>query len=174
MIFKASPKLFDLITTIDNKILRNSLTLIPYIIGGPAYIYIRGGETINAAFIIGCFLLIIAVVFITYFQNLTAAKAINNTATEVTIIEDKLIIRTPPIRLLFRYFKPALELQFHAHNFSRIQITYPFKPIYDLDQKVWRLKAGETEVYIITDYFDIAFKEELENFLYWTDAPATV
>ena len=137
-------------------------------------LYFRNGKAINMVFIVCCPLMILSIWLITYFQNLTAAKAINNTATEVTILEDKLIISTPSIRLLFWIIKPERELQFEVHKFSRHQVSYPFKPIYDLDQKVWRLSVGENEVYIITDYFDIGFKEELENFLYWTEAPTIV
>jgi hypothetical protein len=174
MTYKVSSKLLELIATIDNKILRNSLTLVAYIVGGPIFLYFRDGKIINVAFIVCCPLLILSVGLITYFQNLTAAKTINNTATEVTIREDKVITNTPSIRLLFWIIKSERELQFDIRKFSRHQVSYPFKPIYGLDQKVWKLAAGETEVYIITDYFDIAFKEELENFLYWTDTPATV
>ncbi len=169
MTYEASPEILSLIEGTQKGLKRNFYFIVFVLLVYAYPMYGICDRKFGIEFFATSLFLIVMLLILNRAQTVPSAIAMSKTAIEVSIFENYLLIKTPPIHVLFWINKPAEEHRFNIREFSRRQVVYPVRRIYDLDNKVWKLDTGKDAVYVLTDFFDVAFKDELEKFLYWKD-----
>lgn len=141
---------------VNNFLFAKSLVVI-----GLIGMYFLGGKVINFTNIFCVFIFLGTMGYMQYSQIVPNGLIVNDTVTEVTIEEDRLVTKTSPFKVLFWINKPSREVVFNISELRVRQVCYPVKAIFDLGDRVIKLTDEEKEVYVVVDYFDKELKEKL-------------
>ena len=143
------------------RMVNNFLFVISLVFIGLIGMYFLGGEVITFTNLLCIFIFLGTMGYMQYSQIVPNGLIVNNTVTEVTIEEDRLVAKTSPFKVLFWINKPSREVVFNINELKVRQVSYPVKAIFDLGDRVIKLTDKEKEVYIIVDYFDKELNDKL-------------
>ncbi|SEO98507.1 hypothetical protein [Mucilaginibacter sp. OK283] len=124
-------------------------------------LYIEGGRTIDAVFIVTMTLGVLIIGGIQYAQISSPGKTVVKTAVAIEVSTDVIEIITSPYQILFFIDKPSQSITMRTNRARVKAINYPVKSIYDLDFRAYLLFDGTEEVYVITDYFETKLSDLL-------------
>lgn len=145
----------------EKRMVNNTLFSMSFVVIGVIGMYFLGGEIINFTNFLCIFIFLGTMGYMQYSQIVPNGLIVNNTAIELSVEEDRILVTTSPFKVLFWISKSSKEVIFNLGELKVRQGSYPVKPIFDLDNRVFRITDKEKEVYIIADYFDEELKEKL-------------
>jgi hypothetical protein len=124
-------------------------------------LYCVNGKILNPFYFFGEILFLGIMSYMQYMQIKPNIIVLNNTAIEVNILNEFIILKTAPVNGLFWINKPSKELKFDTKEVIIRRTSYPLKKVYDLDNRAFKLTDKIKEIYIIADFFDKQLYEEL-------------
>lgn len=163
--FDASDSLYYLINPVKNNLIKNFFINLLIIIVFSILLYYALDKIVDSAYIIAQIFLVIIIAWIDRSKSVSTGLTISRTATEVSIIDNEIMIKTTPFKVLFWINKPSVELKFKVGHFSHRKISYPVKAVYDLNIPVWQLTNENGFVYIISGLFAKELDGELQRLL---------
>jgi hypothetical protein len=103
---------------------------------------------------------------IQYLQVNDKSLIINNTAFEVSLRENEIVIETYSFELFSWPDRPWKTLRFELNGLYIRQLKYPLNPFINIDSRAFRLSDGDRlEAYIVIDSFDQELHNKLDKIL---------
>jgi hypothetical protein len=146
-----------------NRIKRGLLFAFVCFAVGVYRVFIANEREVDTFYLIVMLFFLALLSYLQYTIIKEANASINNTAMEVNVDEEFITIKTIPFKVLFFINKPAKEFRYNINDMTVHRMLYPLKQIYDLDKRVFVLRAKGNECYIITDYFDEKLEGRLDE-----------
>lgn len=123
--------------------------------------YFKGGKVLDLLYLLCEFIFLGVLGYIQYYQTVPNGEIVNNTAIEVEILNEEIIVKTSPFKVLFWFNKESKDLRFKLSELNVRKSSYPFKPVYDLDNRILTLTDDEKVAYVIIDFFNEELKQKL-------------
>ena len=160
MEYKSSPELIDLINQLKTKLTGNLIYLSLLFIVGSLLVY-SIGKTLDLLFYVSELIMLVCLTLLLYSRVISKGNIINNTALNIVLLDNEIVIITAPFDFLFLANKKAKEIRLQIDSANVRKTSYPIKEIYDLNNESFKIINKEKELYIIVDFFDSELKEKL-------------
>ncbi|WP_158797322.1 hypothetical protein [Pedobacter sp. L105] len=127
---------------------------------GSILVFVVQAKSLNFIYILCDSIFLITIGYIQYYQIVPVGLTINDTAIEVEILEEYIIVKTSPFKVFLWIDKASKELRFKKDELKIRKIPYPNKSILDLDMVI-KLTDEENTAYVPFYFFDKELEEKL-------------